>query len=245
MFCRAANTNAQHPRRAPARAHGGKLFDHPVDDIIAGVHHLELGLVLAAATLGSNVNTDRIARHHLNRQHAWGVVASVATSEGRISQYRGTQLVFRIVIRLTHTFIDHFLQAAIRIKAAVHAPLHEHVHDAGILTDRAMPLCAHAAVGQDLRNCILRRRALLCLIGFAQGPDIVHRMIVRDILKGVRYALDQILFRYDCHVAHRRAFPCCRFALPDSRVCRHRSKRLATMLLAPKATEACKAVLLM
>jgi hypothetical protein len=44
--------------------------------VVAGVHHLELGLVLAAAALGRDIDRDLAARHHGHRQHAGRVVAS-------------------------------------------------------------------------------------------------------------------------------------------------------------------------
>jgi hypothetical protein len=93
MFRRAADADAEHARRAPAGAHLRDHLEHPVDDVVAGVHHLELGLVLAAAALGRDVDRNRVARDHLDRQHAGRVVAGVAAGEGGIGQDRGAQLV--------------------------------------------------------------------------------------------------------------------------------------------------------
>ena len=236
VFRSPADTDAEHTRRTPAGPHAGQLFDHPIDDIVAGVHHLELGLVLAPAALGRDIDIDGIARHHLDRQHTGRIVAGVAAREGGIGQDRGAQLVVGVIIGLPHAFIDNLLQAALRIEAAVHAPLHEDIDDAGVLANRTMTFGAHAAVGQDLCDRILGCRTLLGLVGFAQRPDIIHRVVIGDILEGVLHALDQILFLDNRHVAHRGAFPCCRFALPDRRVCIHRSKRLEARGLAPKAT---------
>ena len=55
-----------------------------------------------------------------------------------------------------------------------------------------MPFGAHPAIGQNLRNGILRGWGLFCLIGFTQGPDIIHRVEIADILQRVSDAVDQI-----------------------------------------------------
>jgi hypothetical protein len=89
MLCGAADADTQHSRRAPTRTHRGNLFDHPVDDIVARVHHLELGLVLAAAALGRDVDLDPVPRDHFDRQDAGRIVARVAAGEGGISKDRG------------------------------------------------------------------------------------------------------------------------------------------------------------
>ena len=158
MFGGSADADAEHARRAPAGSHLRQHLEHPVDDRIAGVHHLELGLVLAAAALGRDVDRDGAPRNHLDRQHAGGVVAGVAAGERRIGKDRCAQLVFRVVVGPAHAFIDDVLQAARRSQAAVLTPLDEHVDDAGVLADRPVALGAHAAVGEDLRDRVLRRR---------------------------------------------------------------------------------------
>jgi hypothetical protein len=71
--------------------------------------------------------------------------------------------------------------------------------DAGVLAHRPMTLGAHARVRQDLRDRILRGRALLELIGTAQRLDVVHRVVVRDVLQRVGDAVDQILLLDDAH----------------------------------------------
>ena len=207
MFRRTADPDAEHTRRAPASTHRRHLFDHPVDDIVARVHHLELGLVLAAPALGGDIDADRVARHHLDRQHARGIVARVAAGEGRIGEDAGAQLVVRVVIGLPHPLIDHVLQAALAVQAAVLPPFDEHIDDAGILADRPVPFGAHPAVGQDLRDRILGCRALLCLVGLAQRADVIHRVVVGDELQRVGHAFDEIIFANYRHVAHRRAPP--------------------------------------
>ena len=193
LFRRAADADAQHAGRAPAGTHLRDHVQHPIDDRIAGVHHLELGLVFRSAALGRDVDDDLVPRHHLDRQDARRVVLGILAGEGGIAQDRGTQAVFGVEVSAPHAFIDHVLhRPAIIVQPAFHAPFDEDVDDAGVLADRAMPLRAHAAVGQDLGDGVLGRRALLCLIGFAERADIIHRMIIADELERVGYAVDQV-----------------------------------------------------
>jgi len=214
MFRRAANPDPQHARGAPASAHRRDLFEHPVDDVVAGVHHLELGLVLAAPALGRDINADLVAWHHFDRKHAGSVVAGVAAGEGGIGQDRGAKLVLRMVVGAAHPLIDHILQTLPRFEAALLPPFDEDIDDAGVLADRAVALCAHPAVGQDLRDRILRRRPLFRVIGFAQRLNVIHRMIVRYVLQRIRHGLDQIVFADNGHVAHRSCAPVGRFHRP-------------------------------
>jgi hypothetical protein len=148
-------------------------------------------------SLGRDVDRDGRARHHLQMQHAGRIVLRVAAGERRIGQDRGAQLVLRMEIGAAHALIDHFLQGPVGFQPAILPPFDEDGDDAGILADRPMPLGAHPAVGQDLRDRVLRRRALFGLIGNAQRADIVHRVIVADELQCVGDALDQIGFADD------------------------------------------------
>jgi len=121
------------------------------------------------------------------------VVLGILARESGIAQDRGAQAIFGVQISAPHAFIDDILhRPAIIVQPALHAPFDEDVDDAGVLANRAMPLRAHAAVGQDLRNGVLGRRASLGLIGFAECADIIHRVIVTDELERVGHALDQI-----------------------------------------------------
>jgi hypothetical protein len=181
---------------------GGQHFEHPVDDRIAGVHHLELGLVLAAAALGRDVDMDVVALDHFDRKHARGVVARVAAGERGIGQDRGTQLVLGIQIGAAHAFIDHVLQRLVRLEPAVLPPLDEHVDDAGVLADRAVPFGAHPAVGEDLRDRVLGGGALFGLVSHAQRANVVHRVEVADVLQRVGHALDQVFLADRNHFAH-------------------------------------------
>ncbi len=193
MLGGAANADAQHPRRAPAGAHLRQHFEHPVDDRIAGVHHLELGFVLAAAALGRDIDRYARAGHQLDMEHARRVVARVAPGEGGIGKHRGAQLVFRVEIGAAHAFVDHVLKRAVgRVEPAVHAPFHENVDDAGILADRPVPFRAHPAVGEDLGDGVARGRALLGVIGVAERADIIHRVEVADELQRIGHAFDEI-----------------------------------------------------
>jgi hypothetical protein len=81
----------------------------------------------------------------------------------------------------------------------VHTHLHEHRDDAGVLADRTLAFGAHAAVGEDLRNRILRGGALFELVGAAEGLDVIERVVVADVLKRISNALDQIFLFDDGH----------------------------------------------
>jgi len=73
-----------------------------------------------------------------------------------------------------------------------HPDLDEDHGDAGVLADRSMTLGGHARIREDLRDCILRSRRLLALVGVAERADVVERMVVADVLEGVGDALDQV-----------------------------------------------------
>jgi hypothetical protein len=60
-----------------------------------------------------------------------------------------------------------------------------------------MPFGAHAAIGQDLRDGVLRGRTLLEFIGAAKRLDIVERMVIADVLQRVGDALDQVFLLDD------------------------------------------------
>jgi hypothetical protein len=55
-----------------------------------------------------------------------------------------------------------------------------------------VPFGAHAAVGENLGDGVLGRRALLALVGGAERLDVVERVIVADVLEGVGDALDEV-----------------------------------------------------
>jgi hypothetical protein len=145
-----------------------------------------------------SITQSTIESHHLDVQHARRIVLGVAAGESGVGQHRGAQFVVGVQIRQPHAFIDDLLQrSAGVVKPAIHTPFDEDVDDAGILADRAVPLGAHPAVGQDLRDRILGGGALLGLIRFAERTDIIHRVIERDELQRVGHALDQIGFADD------------------------------------------------
>ena len=233
MFGGAANPDPQHSRRAPARAHLRQHLDHPVHDVVAGVHHLELRLVLAPAAFGRDVDRNGVSRHHGDVEHARGIVAGVAAGEGRIGQDRGAQLVFRVEIGPAHPFIDHVLQRQLRFEPALLAPFDEDIDDAGVLTDRAVPFGAHPAVGQDLGDCIFGCRTLFGFIGIAQRADIVHRVEVADELQGIGHTFDQVFLADRHHVhalPHRFGVGPCRPIGPQM-PCRQSTWRLAAVPL--------------
>ena len=84
FFCGAANADAQHAGRAPARAHGRYGFQHPVNNGVARVQHDHLAFVLAATTLGRYRHFQRVARHQFGKDDGWRVVLGVFTVEMRV-----------------------------------------------------------------------------------------------------------------------------------------------------------------
>ena len=108
-----------------------------------------------------------------------------------------------MTVGAAHALVDHLSHAHRgAIPAHVHADLQEHRNDAGILTDRAMTLRAHARVDEDLRHGILRRTGLLPFVGLGQGADEVGRVVVGDVLEGVGDALDQVVLLDRGHGQH-------------------------------------------
>src|SRR6266704_834682 len=91
-----------------------------------------------------------------------------------------------------------------RMKARVHPDLEKHVDDAGVLADRAVTLGAHARVGEDLRDRVLRRGRALALVGAREVPDVVARMVVADVLERVGDALNEVFLPDRGHVGARR-----------------------------------------
>jgi hypothetical protein len=82
-----------------------------------------------------------------------------------------------------HAFVDRVLEAAGEaFEAHVHADLDEDVDDAGVLADRPVAGRAHPAVGEDLGDRILGRRALLTLVRTRKMRDVVGGMVVADEL---------------------------------------------------------------
>src|SRR3546814_14411587 len=65
--------------------------------------------------------------------------------------------------------------------------------DSGVMTDRSVTLGADAAVGEDLSDRVLGGGALFGVIGRAQRTDIVHRVIIADVLQSIRYGCDHIV----------------------------------------------------
>ena len=134
-------------------------------------------------------------------QNARRVVLGIAAGESRVSEHRCAQLVVGVKVSPAHTFVDHLLQRGRRVfQPAIHAPLDKDIDDARVLANRAMPLCAHPAVGQDLRDGILCGRRPFCLICVTQRADIIHRVEVADILQRVGDTIDQICIADNyCH----------------------------------------------
>jgi hypothetical protein len=193
LFGGAADADAQHARRAPAGAHRRHRLEHPVDQVVARIHHHELALVLAAAALGRHRDVELVAGHQAHVDHGRRVVLGVLPGKDRVVEHRGAQQVVRVQIALAHTLVDRVLEAAGQaLEAAVHADLQEHVDDAGVLAHRPPAFGAHARIGQDLRDRVLRRRALFALVGARQVADVVGGVVAADVLQGAGDGVDEV-----------------------------------------------------
>ena len=192
LFGGAADADAEHARRAPAGAHGRHGLQHPFDDGIGGIQHREFRLRLGAAALGGDVDLELVARHQLDADHRRRVVLGVLAAEVGFIEHRGAQLVVGIQVGPAHAFVDRVLERILEVETHAHADFQEDVDDARVLADRPVALGAHARVGEDLRDRVLRRRRLLALIGAAQGADVIGGMVVGDELQRVGDALDDV-----------------------------------------------------
>src|SRR3569833_1008435 len=201
----AADADSQHTRRTPSGSHGGNRLHLPADYGIRGREHGELGLVFRAAAFCRHLDVYGIAGDDLVVDDRGSVVLGVFPDAFGWADYRGTQYVVWIQVgspdALVHQVGDaQGRRAGVASPANIHADLHEHGHDAGVLANRPASLGAHAAVGEDLGDGVLCRRALLQLVGPAEGGDVIERVVVADVLQRVGYALDEIFLFYDDHV---------------------------------------------
>ena len=193
FFRGAANANAQHARRAPAGAHGGHGFQHPVHDAVAGVQHGELAFVFTAAALGRHRHFQGVAGHQFRENHRWCVVFGVFAVELRVGHHRRPKRVVGVVVTAAHAFVDGVIHAAGEtFPAHVHANFQKHIDDAGVLANRPVACGAHFAIGQNLRHGIFGRRAFFSLVGPRQVGNVVRRMVITDVLQGSGNRLDQV-----------------------------------------------------
>ncbi len=195
----AADPDAQHSRRAPARAHLGHHFQNPIGHGIGRIQHGEQGFVFGTAALRGDGDLELIARSEFRVDDGGCVVLGVAALECGIRDDGGPQLVVRIQIGAAHPFVDHRLKIEPGVPGHAHAHLDEHHHDAGVLADRPVALCAHARVGENLRDGIARRGTLFDLVRAAHGADEIRRVVIGNVLQGVRNAGNEIGFANDRH----------------------------------------------
>ena len=193
LFGAAADADAEHTRWAPAGPHGRQRLDDPVGDRIRWVQHREFGLVLRAAAFGSDLHFDRAAGDQIEMHDGRRIVVRVLALPGRVGDDRSAQNVVGVRVGAPHTFVDHVGQPhGDAFPAHVHADLDEGDDDARILADRPMTFGAHARIGENLRDRVLRRRRLLGRVRSGERLDVVDGVIVGDVLQRVGDARDEI-----------------------------------------------------
>jgi len=105
-----------------------------------------------------------------------------------------------VVVAPAHAFVDGVFKArAEAFQAHAHANLHKHIHDTGVLANRAVAHGAHLAIGQNLRHRIFGRWALLALVGAGQVRDVIRRVVVADVLQGRGHGFNQVVLSDDGH----------------------------------------------
>ncbi len=161
LLDRAADPDAEQPRRAPAGAERLHRVDHPVRHGGGGGEVGVAGLVLRAAALGGDRHRHRVPRHHLDVDHRGRVVAGVAPPAERIAHDGGAQRVVGVVVGAAHALVDELLQGPGAGEARPHADLDEGVDGAGVLADGTAPEGRQARVGEDLADGVPGGGALL------------------------------------------------------------------------------------
>ena len=173
------------------------------------IQHRELRLVLGAAALRGDRDLHACRRRPARRARRPACCRRCSSARTAGPRRSTRAAVVGVAVAAAHALVDQLLQRARRVPAHVHADLHEHVDDAGVLADRALALGAHPRIGQDLRDRVLRRRRLLALVRAAEVLDVVGGVVVGDELQRVGDALHEIGFTD--HGAHGPGI------LPDER----------------------------
>ena len=143
--------------------------------------------------------------------HGRRIVARVLASPGRIGQDRRPQLVVRIEIRPPHALVDHLLQIHVALppagpsKRTSMPDLHKNCHYAGVLAHGPVALGTHAAVDKNLRHRVAAPPATAPARKPRQGSDVIHWVVVADVLQRVCNTRNEIFLLDDGH--KKRSFP--------------------------------------
>ena len=98
-----------------------------------------------------------------------------------------------MLVAATHAFVDGIFQrAGEAVPSHVHANLQKDIDDAGVLADRAFAFGAHARVGENLRDRVLRRWALFAFVRTREMTDVIRRMVIADVLQRAGDAFDEV-----------------------------------------------------
>ena len=104
--------SAINPGRAPSGAEGGKRLEYPVNHRFRGVQANEFGLIFRPAALGSQADSQSVARNDLGMNHGRRVVARVLSAKQRIGDHRRAKRVCGVGVGAAHAFIDQIGKAA-------------------------------------------------------------------------------------------------------------------------------------
>ncbi len=135
------------------------------------------------------------------------VVLGVLTFAVRIGQNRSAQYVIRIHVSTANTFIDDVIERHIGIPLNIHTHGDKHRHNAGVLTQRSLALCAHSGIDQDLGHRVLGSLRLFLFIGFIHTLDKILRVVIGDKLQCISNAFDQVVLANHCgHIGSHQFF---------------------------------------
>ena len=110
LLRRAANADAEHPRRTPARAHRRHRLQHPVHNRVRRIQHHELRLRLRASALGRDGHIHLAALAPARPRRRRRIVLRVLARKRRVGEDAAAQLVVRVEIGLAHARVAHLLQ---------------------------------------------------------------------------------------------------------------------------------------
>ena len=170
LLGRAADPDAEQPRRTPPGAERLDRGHHPIGHRGGGREVGEAGLVLGPAPLGGHRHGHAVARYQLGMDHGRRIVARVATVAQRVSDHGGAQRIVGVGIGAADAVVHELLQGPSAVDPRPHADLDEGIDHARILADRTTAEGRHAGVDEDLADRIPGGRTGLVGMRRRQAP---------------------------------------------------------------------------